>query len=855
MSEGARVLGIVVLALAVPGLWFARGTPWLARLCGFAVAAVAFVAALDPRSVREETLPAHVVVVPTAAPGATVDALTQRLRKRGVRVDLASSGPRLRDRLTEAALLAGASGRIALLWNGSFAPDSARASIAAQRAVALTERAELPFDWKRFAVEVVSRSERDRPLQLVANLPGVAALGTAALGRLTVTAPGGAVLVAREFTGAELSTSTGLAVTLTPKLAGDHAVDLELRLASDATTITAHGVVRVAEPDPVAVIGVGGDDLAAALRAQGRTVRRHAKLPEPLSDVAAVVLLDPLSEAEQRRVLELVEAGTGVLLVGAQGGGALARPGEPLARFQPVRRTEPADDAKDPGPASGPGAGHGNEPSDPERREPPPKRDEPPPPPPPAPERNPERPPSGDTSGAQLRRPEPVEVERRSVALVLLVDVSGSMSEPASVGDGRAKIEYAKASAFATASALLPGDELGVVSFGEYATNVLPLSQVADVARFENRIAGLRANQQDTQVRAALELALRQLMRTECAVRHVVIVTDGAFHDMTLARRSLQQLRAAGVTTSLVQILGGGSQDDPVEAEAFARAGGGTYATPLSGSEVPRIVSAEVRAQLAKVGRRPRGEAAPDAGSGGEAASRPASAPPAPPDPKPPQPKPPEPKPASRPASLPESAPRAWPVRALVASQLLLPEPAAGFPALTGLVPAVAAPDAYTLLVAGSEGLPLLAFANHGLGKVGAFCSDLTGSWTAEFRREAGHPGRLSQWIAFLDRPREANEAPATLELETTVTPPTPSADEAACLAALAGAPLAPITAFSAPAPVVVERETGNARELALAVLGAVLVLALVEFAIAAWAARRAPRAKVSIRPSSPTPS
>ena len=59
---------------------------------------------------------------------------------------------------------------------------------------------------------------------------------------------------------------------------------------------------------------------------------------------------------------------------------------------------------------------------------------------------------------------DPVEVDRHSVAMVLVIDRSESMGTVLSTG--LTKMSYAKTSALRTAQALDAGDRVGVVSFG-----------------------------------------------------------------------------------------------------------------------------------------------------------------------------------------------------------------------------------------------------------------------------------------------------------------------------------------------------------------------------------------------------
>ena len=80
-------------------------------------------------------------------------------------------------------------------------------------------------------------------------------------------------------------------------------------------------------------------------------------------------------------------------------------------------------------------------------------------------------------------------------------------------------------------------------------------------------------------------------------------------------------------------------------------------------------------------------------------------------------------------------------MRAVLDSPLLVPRPEAGYPDVLGTLPVRGREDAQVLLAAGAEGVPLLAFANRGLGKVGVWSADLLGSWGREGRQPEPFPG------------------------------------------------------------------------------------------------------------------
>ena len=93
-------------------------------------------------------------------------------------------------------------------------------------------------------------------------------------------------------------------------------------------------------------------------------------------------------------------------------------------------------------------------------------------------------------------------------------------------------------------------------------------------------------------------------------------------------------------------------------------------------------------------------------------------------------------------------------VHQVTTSPLLAPEPNA-WPSLGSAVRSEAPLESRVLLVAGDEGWPLLAYANRGLGRVGAFAAELSGAGGREFREASAFPGWLSQWLRATSAARD----------------------------------------------------------------------------------------------------
>lgn len=720
----------------------------------------------------------------------------------------------------------------ALPLDVAFVPDlprragvtlpAAPADVLAAAAVAGPAARDLEFAWR----EPLAGAAAEGPLGAIATLPApalpvdpravrVRALGTIAVGRpvvLQIEAPGldertaGELVVQRaDVEVARLPfalAADGTAdVAWLPRAAGAHTFALALTYGSHRLLGDGRGEVeaapRVLVLDPSGVA-------AAALAAQDVAVENVAALPPDWREAHALVLGRALSDDQQLAVTAAAISGLGVLALAP----AFGAEGAPLRALLPLRPLP-----RQPGGDAG-GAGGG----EPTAAEPPPTT---PPEPPTPPE--PERPPDGSTRGAGPVGGEPIEVDKRAIAMVLVVDRSGSMGTPLSTG--LTKMSYAKTSAERTARALGPGDQVGIVTFGnEGAGRVeLPLSDATDVTTVRGGIERLAHGPEYTYLLSGLQRAAELLAPSPAAVKHVVVITDGEFDlRQAVALQSLagRLRREARTTLSVVSIVD--ERTEPSfrrEAERLAQAGGGQFLPVEDATFVPTLVSAEVTRALERVGREPNDTT--------DRTAPPRDEPP----PPPPRDEPPPPLPRTPPPSRERLA-----VRQVAPSPLLLPETET-WPTLGGATPGTAPLDAQVLLVAGEAGWPLLAFGNRGLGRIGAFAADLGGEDGREFRADPAFPGRFAQWVAAVLRPLPVRE-PVTLLDGARVEPPTPTAQDVAWLEALAGAPPRVGPLAEPPPPLLRAAESALPR-WSLALLLVLVGLAVVERYAGLWSLRR----------------
>ncbi len=173
-----------------------------------------------------------------------------------------------------------------------------------------------------------------------------------------------------------------------------------------------------------------------------------------------------------------------------------------------------------------------------------------------------------------------------SLALVLVIDKSGSMSESSG---GYSKVELAKEAAIQATGILGPLDMAGVIAFDDSAQWVVPLQAVEDKEAIQDDIATIRADG-GTSIYPSLALAYADLKDAHTMFKHIILLTDGQSATTGDYYFLSRRMARAGITMSTVAV---GEGADTLLLEQLAEWGQGRYYYSDESSNIPRIFTKE----------------------------------------------------------------------------------------------------------------------------------------------------------------------------------------------------------------------------------------------------------------------
>ncbi|MEQ1827233.1 MAG: FixH family protein, partial [Pirellula sp.] len=172
------------------------------------------------------------------------------------------------------------------------------------------------------------------------------------------------------------------------------------------------------------------------------------------------------------------------------------------------------------------------------------------------------------------------EKEKPSLAMVLVIDKSGSMS-----GD---KIEMAKSASQAAVELLGRRDQAAVLAFDGDTYVVSEMQSASNKSKLNDEIARIDAGG-GTVMYPAMEMAYEMLVATTAKLKHVIMLTDGISSPGDFEGLA-QTMASAKMTVSTVAI-GDGSATDLLE--SIARTGKGRYYVTNDPAQIPQIFAKE----------------------------------------------------------------------------------------------------------------------------------------------------------------------------------------------------------------------------------------------------------------------
>lgn len=179
--------------------------------------------------------------------------------------------------------------------------------------------------------------------------------------------------------------------------------------------------------------------------------------------------------------------------------------------------------------------------------------------------------------------------DRASLAMVIAIDRSGSMSMP--VRPGVTKLDVANEAAAQSAMLLSANDRVGVEHVDTEPFWTLPMTSVTDPAAVAATIHHATQGGGGIYVDAALIAGYDALRREETQLKHLLLFSDGDdSEEMTQSRALVGQALRDGITTSIVS-MGRGVYTP--ELEQLSRLGGGRFYIVEDMTQLPRIFTEE----------------------------------------------------------------------------------------------------------------------------------------------------------------------------------------------------------------------------------------------------------------------
>lgn len=293
----------------------------------------------------------------------------------------------------------------------------------------------------------------------------------------------------------------------------------------------------------------------------------------------------------------------------------------------------------------------------------------------------------------------PTKMSIPSLCLVMVIDKSdsmgGSLSEtrPAPGGERTTKLEVAKIATFSAMKLLNPFDQVGLLAFNADWEWAIPISEAGKREQIASRLAAL-THGGGTDLFKGLQEGLRALKEVRAVKKHLIALSDGLTPNMDF-EALMRDAVAHNITVTTVAL---GKDADRTLMDAIAHWGQGRSYYTDDQLYVPRIFTAEtILVSRSLLDEQP-----------------------------------------FQPVLHTEH-------------ELLRGVEAAALPTLYGYVVTYGKPAA-EMLLGTPKGDPLLAVQRYGLGRTGAFTSDLSMRWGKDWVQWPQFPQFVAQLVQWLQR-------------------------------------------------------------------------------------------------------
>ncbi len=311
----------------------------------------------------------------------------------------------------------------------------------------------------------------------------------------------------------------------------------------------------------------------------------------------------------------------------------------------------------------------------------------------------------GGYRGTELEAILPVDMDLQGekeipkMAMTMVIDQSGSMTDVASDNSSVTSLDLAKQAAISGVSELRNTDEAGVLAFDDRFNWTVPLAVAEDMESVKEQIRtiGLGGG---TSIYPALQEAYEKTLKSDAKLKHIVLLTDGQdeFRDYGSL---IHLLNDAQITLSTVAV--GEGADTLLLSDLADRCGGRYYYTDVNNS-IPRIFAQEV--YLSTRSYLVNGDFVPIMGG---------------------------------------------------SHDILNGVIEEGWPSFLGYV-ATSAKQSADVILESEEGDPLLAAWQCGLGRTVAWTSDGNNEWTADFAGWDNYPALWSNIVNYVISDTELGE-------------------------------------------------------------------------------------------------